>query len=151
MEILQPFFSNPNQLLLFFLSFLAATIVPIGSEWLLIVMILQGFNPEHTVLTASFGNYLGACTTFFIGLWGSEFLTRKILRIDSSRQQKTREIYRKYGSWSLLFTWLPIVGDPLCLLAGAFKVHFFKFSILVFMGKLFRYATVAFLVTSYSR
>lgn len=146
MEILQPLFDTPNQLLLFVLSFLAATLLPIGSEWLLIVMILQGFNPEQTILTATLGNYLGACTNYCIGMWGSEFFTRKILRIDIKEEDRAKRIYEKYGSWSLLFAWLPVVGDPLCVFAGAFKVHFFKFSLLVFIGKFLRYAILAFFV-----
>ena len=146
MEILQPLFNDPSQLLLFILSFLAATLLPIGSEWLLIVMIFRGFNPECTVLTATFGNYLGACTNYFIGMWGSNFLTEKILRIDARQQARAKKKYSKYGSWSLLFAWVPVVGDPLCLLAGAFRIHFFKFSLLVFVGKFFRYAILAFLI-----
>jgi membrane protein YqaA with SNARE-associated domain len=146
MEILQTLFNTPSQPLLFILSFLAATLLPIGSEWLLIVMILEGFNPNHTVLTATLGNYLGACTNYCIGIWGSEFLTRKLLRIDIKEEDRARNIYRKYGSWSLLFAWLPVVGDPLCVLAGAFRVHFLKFSLLVFIGKFLRYAILAFFV-----
>jgi membrane protein YqaA with SNARE-associated domain len=109
-------------------------------------MILQGFNPEHTIITATLGNYLGGCTNYCIGMWGSEFFTRKILRINITQQDKAKKFYAKYGSWSLLFAWLPVIGDPLCVLAGAFKVHFFKFSLLVFIGKFLRYAILAFLV-----
>jgi membrane protein YqaA with SNARE-associated domain len=133
--------------LLFLLSFLAATVLPIGSEWLLIVMILKGYSPEYTVLTASFGNYLGACSTLLIGIWGSQFCIRKILRIDDAQLIKAKKLYKKYGIWSLLLSWLPIVGDPLCLLAGIFKVNFIRFSILVYVGKFLRYATLAFLAS----
>jgi membrane protein YqaA with SNARE-associated domain len=109
-------------------------------------MILRGFNPEHTVLSATFGNYLGACTNYFIGIWGSDFLTEKLLRIDTRQQERAKNIYAKYGSGSLLFAWVPVIGDPLCLLAGVFRISFFKFSLLVFVGKFFRYAILAFLI-----
>ena len=128
---------------LFLISFLAATVIPLGSEWLLTAMILQGFAPGPVVATATAGNYLGACTTYLIGIYGGPFLVRKLLRIDEASQQKAERLFQKYGSWSLLFSWLPIVGDPLCLAGGVFKVRFTTFSALVFIGKLGRYAAIA--------
>jgi membrane protein YqaA with SNARE-associated domain len=142
---METLFTSPSYPLLFLLSFLAATILPIGSEWLLIVMVVKGFSPEYSVLTASFGNYLGACTTLLIGIWGSDFCIRKVLRIDDTQLTRAKRLYGKYGTWSLLFSWLPIVGDPLCLIAGIFRVNFFRFSILVYVGKFFRYAILALL------
>lgn len=145
METLQLFFTSPGYPTLFILSFLAATVLPIGSEWLLIVMVLKGFSPEYCVLTASVGNYLGACTNWLIGIWGSDFCIRKILRIDDVQLQKAKKLYKRFGTWSLLLSWLPIVGDPLCLVAGIFKMNFIRFSILVYIGKFIRYATLALL------
>jgi len=142
---METLFTSPSYPLLFLLSFLAATILPIGSEWLLIVMVVKGFSPESAVLTASFGNYLGACTTLLVGIWGSDFCIRKVLRIDDTQLARAKKIYGKYGTWSLLLSWLPIIGDPLCLIAGIFRVNFLRFSILVYIGKFFRYATLAFL------
>lgn len=143
MDILSSISNSPSLPLLFLLSFLAATVLPLGSEWLLVVMLAQDFPPEKTVLVASLGNYLGACTTFAIGLWGSEFVIEKILRIDARQRQRSEKLFTRYGSWALLLSWLPIVGDPLCLLAGVFRTGFLRFSLLVFTGKLARYATLA--------
>jgi len=134
---------------LFLLSFLASTLLPLGSEWLLIVMIVGGRSIESVVAVATIGNYLGACTTYLVGLWGSTYLITKILRISDENLTRADSLYRKYGSWSLLLSWLPVVGDPLCLLGGIFRVRFFHYSILVFSGKLARYITVA-LVTKMS-
>jgi len=145
METLHLFFTSPGYPVLFLLSFLAATVLPIGSEWLLIVMVIKGFSPEYCVLTASIGNYLGACTNLLIGMWGSDFCIKKILRIDEEQLQKAERLYNKYGAWSLLLSWLPVVGDPLCIVAGVFKVHFIRFTVLVYIGKFCRYATLAFL------
>jgi membrane protein YqaA with SNARE-associated domain len=146
MEFLQTLTGSPSLPTLFFLSFLASTILPIGSEWLLIVMIVQGFPFHQVVMTASVGNFLGACTTYLIGIRGSDFLIRTVLRIDDKQMTRAREIYGKYGTWSLLLSWLPVVGDPLCLLAGIFRTGFGRFALLVFVGKFSRYATLAFLV-----
>lgn len=131
---------------LFLLSFLASTLVPLGSEWLLVAMLLKKHDPVASVAVASVGNYLGACTTYWIGRGGGAFVTRRILRIDGAAQERAERFYGRYGSWSLLFSWLPVIGDPLCLVGGALKVRFARFSILVFAGKLARYATVAWLI-----
>lgn len=130
---------------LFTVSFLAATILPIGSEWLLVAMVLQHFNPVSAVTVATAGNYLGALTTYLLGLIGSEFLIRKFFRIDTNQQEKAERFYRRYGSWSLLLSWLPVIGDPLCLAGGILKVPFARFSLLVLAGKSARYAVVAYL------
>lgn len=148
MDFLQHVGLSPSLPLLFTLSFLAATVLPIGSEWLLVLMLLNGQHPVSPVLVATFGNYLGGCTTFLIGIWGSDMAIKKILRLQTSDLNRAKRLYGKYGSWSLLLSWLPVVGDPLCLLAGIFKTGFFRFSILVFSGKFARYATLAYLVTS---
>lgn len=131
---------------LFLLSFLASTLVPLGSEWLLVTMILKDYDPASSVAVATMGNYLGACTTYWIGIFGGTFLMRNILRIDARQQEKAEKLYARYGAFSLLLSWLPLVGDPLCLVGGLLKVNFARFSILVFTGKLARYAMVAWLV-----
>ncbi len=136
-------FTTPSLSLLFVLSFLAATLLPIGSECLLIVMVLQGFSLQNVVITATLGNFLGACTTYLIGIWGADFFIRTILRISDTQLVNAKKMYGKYGSWSLLLSWLPIIGDPLCLVAGVFGISFIRFSALVFVGKLFRYAILA--------
>jgi membrane protein YqaA with SNARE-associated domain len=133
---------------LFFLSFLASTLIPLGSEWLLVTMLLKKHDPVVSVAVASAGNYLGACATYWIGIYGGSFLIRRVLRMGDREMGRAERLYEKYGSWSLLFSWLPVIGDPLCLVGGILKVHFARFSLLVFSGKLARYATVAWLIQS---
>ncbi|MBU1567538.1 MAG: DedA family protein [Proteobacteria bacterium] len=145
MDILPTLFTTPSLPLLFVLSFMAATILPIGSEWLLIVMVLQGFSLHNVIIIATLGNFLGACTTYLIGIWGAGFFIRSILRIDDTQLVRAKNIYGKYGAWSLLLSWLPVIGDPLCLVAGVFRISFIRFSVLVFVGKFSRYAILAFL------
>ncbi|MGL1932125.1 MAG: VTT domain-containing protein [Desulfotalea sp.] len=127
---------------LFVLSFLAASLLPIGSDWYLVYLITQEISsPTVLVLIASVGNYLGAATNYYIGYTGSDYLKKK--KLSGKSFKKAENIWAKYGSYSLLFSWLPIVGDPLCLVAGLLKTSFTKFSILVFVGKLTRYIIVA--------
>jgi len=129
-------------LALFVLSFLASTIIPLGSEWLLAALIVRGYDPAVAIGMATIGNTLGACTTYLIGLYGGDFLIKKALRIDDNSRRRAKRIYSRYGSWSLLFSWLPVIGDPLCLIGGVLKVRFALFTILVFAGKLARYVAV---------
>ena len=139
------FLANHGYPALFVLSFLASTLIPLGSEWLLITLLLKKHDPVLAVAVASVGNYLGACTSYAIGIYGGPWLIRKVLRIDEEAERRADTLYRRYGSWSLFFSWLPVVGDPLCLVGGLLKVGFTRFSILVFAGKLARYAFVAWL------
>ena len=136
---------------LFLLSFLASTVIPLGSEWLVVTLILKSYQPEYVVAVAAMGNYLGACTTYFVGLWGAGFLIKKVMRIDVAALARAQLFYRRYGSWSLLFSWLPVVGDPLCLAGGALRINFILFSLLVFAGKLVRYAVIAAVTASAMR
>lgn len=141
------FFTPENGLwALFTLSFLASTVVPLGSEWLLVLMVASGTDPVAAVSVATAGNTAGAVTTYGIGLTGGKWLTRRVLRMDESSITRTKERYRKYGSWSLLLSWLPIVGDPLCLVGGILKVQWWRFLSLVTVGKLARYWAVAWIV-----
>lgn len=141
-------FAIPGYPALFILSFVASTLLPLGSEWLLIVMILGEYDPAVTVAVASVGNLLGACTTWAIGLYGGPFLIRRILRIDAGAQATAERLYGRYGLWSLLFSWLPFIGDPLCLAAGILRIDLGRFAALIFAGKLARYAAVAWLTLS---
>ena len=129
-------------LALFVLSFLASTVIPLGSEWLLAALIVKGFDPAAAIGVAAIGNTLGACTTYLIGLYGGDFLIKKALKIDDQSRRRAERIYSRYGSWSLLFSWLPVIGDPLCFIGGALKVRFAFFTLLVFVGKLARYIAV---------
>ena len=130
---------------LFILSFLASTMLPLGSEWLLVAMVLQKHDPLLAVMVATAGNYLGACTSYAIGIYGGAFLVKKLLRISDAERCRAERFFAKYGSWTLFFSWLPIIGDPLCLAGGVLKIPFSRFSILVASGKGLRYSAVAWL------
>ena len=129
---------------LFGLSFLASTLVPLGSEWLLILLIVQGHPALTTVAVATLGNSLGAVTTYLIGIFGSDVLTRRVLQLSDQDLHRARTMYRRFGIWSLLLSWVPIIGDPLCLIAGALRTPLPLFLLLVPLGKICRYSALAF-------
>jgi membrane protein YqaA with SNARE-associated domain len=140
---MQEFLLDNGYPALFLLSLLASTLIPLGSEWLLVTLIVQGFDPLRVVLTASVGNLLGAATCYLIGFYGSAFLAGRVLRLDVADRARAEGWFGRYGSWSLLLSWLPVVGDPLCVVAGMMKITFVRFALLVAAGKVARYAAVA--------
>lgn len=131
---------------LFLSSFLASTLLPLGSEALVILLIAGGFNVFYVIMVASVGNYLGACTSYYLGLAGRMHIIAKYFRISDADLAHVEKWFNKYGSWSLLFTWLPVVGDAIPVFAGVTGFRFRVFSVLVFVGKFFRYAVLAYLV-----
>jgi membrane protein YqaA with SNARE-associated domain len=128
---------------LFLLSFAAATLAPVGSEWLLVILLLRGTDPTAAVLTATAGNFLGACTTYLVGATGARWLERRVAAAGSAGRRRAEHAFQRFGSWALLFSWVPFLGDALCLVAGAVRLNFARFSALVAVGKLARYAAIA--------
>ncbi len=128
---------------LFLASFLASTILPFGSEGIVVILIYMGFNVPAVVLVASTGNFLGACTSYYIGLKGRGYI-EKYLRIRPDEIKKAETYFSKYGSYVLLFTWVPIIGDALTVAGGLLRLRFLIFSIFVFTGKFLRYLAVAY-------
>jgi membrane protein YqaA with SNARE-associated domain len=131
---------------LFLLSFLASTLVPLGSEWLLAVLLINGFEPSMVVAVATVGNSCGALTTYAIGLWGAPFLVQRVLRVSPEKKQRADNYFNRYGIWALLFSWLPVIGDPLCLAGGVLRTGVWRFILLVSVGKFIRYLVVAKLI-----
>lgn len=128
---------------LFLASFLAATILPLSSEVVLIFLLLNDFNPTILVCIATFGNVLGSFVNYALGFWGSLFFVRKVSRISEDGFTKAKQRFKKYGVCSLFFAWVPVIGDPLTVVAGVLKINLLAFLILVTSGKLLRYVIIA--------
>ena len=132
-------------LILFFSAFISATLFPLGSEALFIYDIKEGYNIYFLVIVATIGNSLGSLLNYFLGLKGEEYLVEKKL-INEKVILKSKSYFDKYGSISLLFSWLPIIGDPITFVAGILKYDLKKFIVLVVIAKLSRYIFIAYLV-----
>jgi membrane protein YqaA with SNARE-associated domain len=143
--MLHDWLNQPGYATLFMVSFLASTMLPLGSEWLLVMMLVSGYDPAASVGTATAGNYLGAVTTYLIGMCGGDWLVTKILRVSPGQQERARSHYLRYGSFSLFFSWLPVIGDPLCMVGGVLRINFWLFTLLVASGKFARYAVTAYI------
>jgi len=124
---------------LFLAAFLAATVLPLSSEAVLYFSIQQNGEWAIPVLIASLGNILGSVVNYWLGHKGSNLLLQKLLHMDARSIRKATRRFQKYGVYSLLFAWIPVVGDPLTVAAGLFKTRFFLFLLLVSIGKSSRY------------
>ena len=134
-------------LTLFFISFLAATILPFSSE-LTLAGLISTSNYDNLLLLvfASFGNVLGSVFNWGLGFYARNLTIKKWFPFKETQIERSSKWFRKFGKWSLLFAWVPIVGDPLTLVAGILRVKFIDFIILVAIGKVSRYIFVFYLI-----
>jgi membrane protein YqaA with SNARE-associated domain len=132
---------------LFFISFLAATILPFSSELTLVGLIVtSNYNNLLLLIVASFGNILGSVLNWALGSYSRNLTTKKWFPFKERQIERSSKWFRKFGKWSLLFSWVPVVGDPLTLVAGLLRVRFLEFIILVAIGKVSRYLFVFYLI-----
>ena len=132
---------------LFAISFLAATILPFSSELTLAGLIATSDYDNLLLLTvASFGNVLGSVVNWALGSYSRNLTTKKWFPFKETQIERSSKWFKKFGKWSLLFAWVPVVGDPLTLVAGILRVKFIDFIILVAIGKVSRYIFVFYLI-----
>lgn len=133
---------------LFFAGFIAATLLPAFSELGLAGLIVSGeVEPWPAWAVATLGNTLGAVVNWLLGAYCLRFQDRKWFPISADKLSKATGWFENYGLWSLLFAWLPIVGDPLTFAAGVLKVRFSVFLLLVAIGKGARYGVIVWALT----
>ena len=126
---------------LFLSAFLAATLLPAQSEALLLYLL--GNYPAWTLIgVASIGNVLGSCVNFWLGCHMQRLMHHRFFPFNETQIAKAQMRYRRYGAYSLLFSWLPIVGDPLTLIAGVMRERFWRFVLLVSLAKTARYVVL---------
>lgn len=121
---------------LFVISLLSATLVPMGSEPA--VFALVKLNPAlfwPAILVATCGNTIGGAVSYGIGYGAKQVLA-------AERQTRWFGWLQRFGPKTLLLAWLPIVGDPLCSLAGWLKMEFWPCVLYMAIGKLLRYLTI---------
>ena len=130
-------------LTLFGWSFLAATILPLASEPMLAALVHLRGEIAAPVLVATAGNYLGACTTY----WLARLVVTRLdpLSTAAARHEQARRVLERFGQPALLLSWVPLLGDAIVAVAGAVGLPFVPFSLWVVAGKLARYAAVGWL------
>lgn len=129
--------------ILFITAFGAATLLPLQSEAVLAGMIMQNHYPHYLLLlVASLGNILGSCVNWYLGRYIERYKNRSWFPVKPAQLAKAQERYARYGSPALLLSWVPIIGDPITLIAGVLKEPFWRFLCLVSLAKTARYIFV---------
>jgi len=132
---------------LFAISFLAATILPFSSELTLVGLIAtSNYDNLLLLIVASFGNVLGSVVNWALGFYSRNFTTKKWFPFKDKQIENSSKWFNKLGKWSLLFAWVPVIGDPLTLAAGLLRVKFIEFLILVSIGKVSRYFLIYYFI-----
>ena len=129
---------------LFGAAFLAATILPLSSEALLLLVISSSEQIMIPVIIASIGNITGSFVNYYLGWKGNYLILNKVLRLSLPEIERASAKFKKYGSVSMLFAWIPVIGDPLTVAAGMFRMNLWLFGVLVAIGKFCRYFILAY-------
>ena len=129
---------------LFLAALLAATLFPAQSEVGLATLIMSGdYSISLLIFVATIGNVLGSVVNWVLGRGVERFSDRKWFPIKPAQMETAQARYHRYGRWSLLMSWAPIIGDPLTLIAGVLREPIGSFLVLVTLAKGIRYIVVA--------
>jgi membrane protein YqaA with SNARE-associated domain len=133
---------------LFFAGFLSATLLPGSSEAALAALLASGrVDPAVAIAAATVGNTLGSCVNWAIGAFLAHYRDHPRFPVKPEVFDRYGRWYARWGVWSLLLSWAPVIGDPLTVIAGVFRTPFAVFTAVVFAAKLLRYLVVAGVVT----
>lgn len=129
--------------LLFLSAFLSATLLPGSSEAVLVGFLAtkQGL-PALLILFATVGNVAGAVVNWGLGRFFEHYRDRSWFPIKAAALERAQDWFARWGLWLLLLSWVPVIGDPLTLVAGILRVPFGRFLVLVSIGKVLRYGLV---------
>lgn len=131
---------------LFTAAFVAATILPAQSEMVLVYLITQGTHAVVAlVAVATVGNVLGSVVNYGLGRYVHKFHNRPWFPASPDQMRRAERFYAKWGRYSLLASWVPIIGDPLTVVAGVLRDRMVPFLIIVTLAKAGRYIVLAIL------
>jgi len=128
---------------LFLAAFGAATLLPLQSEAVLVGLLLSGdYQWAWLLSVATLGNVLGSVVNWLLGRWVDHFKDRRWFPVKARQLEKARNNYQRWGHWTLLLSWVPIIGDPLTLVAGVMREPLWRFLLLVTLAKSLRYGVL---------
>ena len=134
---------------LFVAAFVSATLFPGQSEAALAGLVLAGYPPALLLVVASAGNILGSVVNWVLGRFIEHFRDRRWFPVSAGALERAQGWYQRYGKWSLLLSWAPVIGDPLTLLAGVLREPLPVFLLLVAIAKIGRYIVVMLIAQSF--
>ena len=126
---------------LFLTAFASATLLPGGSEALFVYLLSENATPFILLIVATSGNTLGSFVNYLLGKYATSFTQEKNY-MNQKWLDKASTLFERYGFWTLFFSWLPLIGDPLTLIAGIVRYPWGKFLLIVGFAKLARYVFV---------
>ena len=133
-------FEFTSYLGLFAAAFGAASLLPMQSEAVLIGMLLSDQYSATTLLTiATLGNVLGSVLNWVLGRSVERLRHKRWFPVSDAKLSKAQRFYLRYGRWSLLLSWVPIIGDPLTMIAGVMREPLWSFLLIVTLAKGARY------------
>jgi membrane protein YqaA with SNARE-associated domain len=133
-------FELTSYLGLFLAAFGAATLLPMQSEAVLVGMLLSDRYVVSTLLAvATFGNVLGSVLNWALGRSLERFRHKRWFPVSENKLEKAQQSYLRFGRWSLLLSWVPIIGDPLTVVAGVMREPLWSFLLIVTVAKGARY------------
>lgn len=128
---------------LFAVAFGAATILPLQSEAMLAGLLLADYPPAWLIIIASAGNVLGSIANWIIGRQVERYRDWRWFPVKQAQLDRAQRWYQRHGKWSLLLSWVPVVGDPLTVVAGVLREPLPTFLVLVTIAKVGRYLALA--------
>ena len=135
---------------LFFAALLAATLIPAQSEALLLGLMYSGAHATALLwLVATLDNVLGSVVNWLLGRYLSHFADHRWFPFSGKQMARASNWYRRWGYWSLLASWVPIIGDPLTLAAGMLREPLWRFLLIVTLAKGGRYLVLILLARGY--
>ena len=126
-------------------TFLAATVLPFSSEFVLIALIAAGYNPVTCLIIATFGNTFGGMSSYGLGRLGDYTRISNWLRLNPQSVDKWKPQIDRFGHWIALLCWTPIIGDPIAVALGVFKARWLPVATLMTIGKGIRYLILVYI------
>jgi membrane protein YqaA with SNARE-associated domain len=133
---------DPGLLALFAASFVSATVLPFPSEGVVAALQVGGYPPMLIFSVAVFGSMVGSILNYVAGRWTSLLLLKRLAESDPKRLMQAEGLFKRFGGLALLLCWIPLVGDPLTVVAGAARVSPALFLVWTTIGKCIKYAMV---------
>ena len=131
---------------MFVAAFLAGSILPFSSEFVLVGLLAAGASPISLLFWATFGNFLGGMFNYGIASLGKEEWITRFIKVEPEKLERGLGYVRRYGAWMGLLSWVPVLGEVACVALGFMHVNVWKCMATIAIGKYLRYQ---FLVSAY--
>ena len=132
---------------LFIVSFLAATLIPLSPELLLLFLFDQGYSAVLLVLVATIAGYLGSLTNYYLAREGSSWIFQRYMQLSEEKLARYRRHYERWGAVVLFFSWLPVIGEPLMMVGGILQIRLSVFTFWVIVGRIARFSLLLLLAS----